>query len=69
IPGPGALLLNKELVFPNPVFVGESITAQIEVVDINLERRWVTEKVICTKENGREVIRGQIVLFVENVSG
>lgn len=69
IPGPGAILLNKELVYPFPVYVDEPITAQVEVIDINEERQWITEKVICTNPRGQEVLRGQVVLFVQNVSG
>lgn len=66
IPGPGALLLEKELVFPFPVFVGETITARVEVIDIDHERHWLTQKVICHNPHGQEVIRGQIVLHVQN---
>lgn len=65
IPGPGALLLEKELVFFHPVYVGEEITAYIEVIDMDEDRHWITEKVVCTDPRGQEVMRGQFVLLVQ----
>lgn len=64
LPGKACILLQKELVFYRPVHVGDVITAELEIIDINEERNWVTQKVTCFNDNGNEVIKGQIVLFV-----
>ncbi|MFJ8244241.1 hypothetical protein ACIQ4Z_07495 [Peribacillus asahii] len=64
LPGSACILLQKELVFYHPVFVGDVITAELEIIDINIERNWVTQKVTCYNEGGNEVIKGQVVIFL-----
>ena len=64
LPGSACILLQKELVFYHPVFVGDVITAELEIIDINIERNWVTQKVTCYNEVGNEVIKGQVVIFL-----
>lgn len=34
LPGPGTLQVDQELVFPNPTFAGEEVTAQVKVIRI-----------------------------------
>ena len=55
-------MMQKELVFIQPVRMGDTITAEVEVIDVNLERNWITEKVRCMNEYGIDVIKGQIIL-------
>ncbi|MDQ0273249.1 MaoC/PaaZ C-terminal domain-containing protein [Cytobacillus purgationiresistens] len=64
LPGAACILLQKEVIFYHPVYTNDKITAELEVIDINKERSWVTQKVTCFNQVGNEVIRGQIVLFV-----
>lgn len=64
LPGGACLLVQKEMVYYHPVHVGDVITAELTVIDINYERDWVTQKVICTNQNGTEVLKGQLVIFV-----
>lgn len=64
LPGGACVLLQKELIFYHPVYVGDVITAELEIIDINMERKWVTQKVICMNQNGNEVVKGQVVILV-----
>lgn len=64
LPGGACILLQKELIFSHPVHVGDVITAELEIIDMNAERNWVTEKVTCYNQVGIEVIKGQVVIFV-----
>ena len=64
LPGIPCVLLQKDLVFYSPVHVGEQITAELVIIDINLERNWLTQKVICYDEAKNEVIKGQVVVLV-----
>jgi len=66
LPGPGALLLEKEFIFRHPVHVGDKITARVQIIDVDIERQWITEKVICRNQHHQEVLRGQVVLLVQN---
>jgi 3-hydroxybutyryl-CoA dehydratase len=64
LPGSDCILLQKELIFYHPVYIGDVITAELEIIDINIERNWVTQKVTCYNQDGNEVIKGQVVLFI-----
>lgn len=62
LPGRPYVLMQKELVFIHPVYINNTITAEVEIIDMNVQRRWITEKVTCMNEDGKDVIKGQIVL-------
>ncbi len=62
LPGIPCVMMQKELLYIHPVYLGEAITAELEIIDVNVERNWLTEKIRCVNEMGVEVIKGQIVL-------
>ncbi len=64
LPGTPGLLLQKEVVFHHPVYIGDTITASIEVIDIDNKRCWLTLMVRCVNQVGKEVITGQIIAFI-----
>ena len=64
LPGGACILLQKEFIFSHPVHVGDVITAELEIIDINEERKWITERVTCYNQLGIEVIKGQVVILV-----
>jgi len=64
LPGMPCVLLQKDLVFYSPVYVGDQITAELVIIDINDDRNWITQKVTCFDEEGNEVIKGQVVILL-----
>ncbi|RNB87644.1 enoyl-CoA hydratase [Brevibacillus fluminis] len=64
LPGTPAAVLQKELIFHHPVFVGDSVTAELQIIDIDYKRRWITEKITCYNQDGKEVVTGQVLIFV-----
>ena len=64
LPGSACVLLQKELIFYHPVHVGDMVTAELEVIDINIDRNWVTQKVTCYNQAGIEAIKGQVVILL-----
>jgi 3-hydroxybutyryl-CoA dehydratase len=62
--GSPGLLLQKELVYHHPVYIGDTVTAHVEIIDIELKRHWITFMVNCTNQFGKQVISGQIVILV-----
>ena len=64
LPGKACVLLQKEMIYYHPVYIGDEITAELMIVDIDHEREWVTQKVSCVNQNGLEVIKGQVVIYV-----
>lgn len=49
--------------FVAPVFIGDSITAEAEVVEVDESRGRVRLRCRCTNHEGREVLRGEITGF------
>ena len=63
LPGPGTIYLKQDLAFKAPVHIGDTVTAAVEVVDINAEKRRVTLKTTCTNQEGTLVIEGQALVM------
>jgi 3-hydroxybutyryl-CoA dehydratase len=63
LPGPGTVYLSQSLEFVRPVYVGETITATVEVIRVREDKPVVTLAVRCTNQNGEEVVRGEAVVL------
>ncbi|MFD6440626.1 hypothetical protein ACFWDG_12585 [Peribacillus sp. NPDC060186] len=62
LPGGPCVIIQKELVFIHSVQIDNSITAEIEIIEVNVERNWITIKVRCRNELRIDVIQGKIIL-------
>ncbi len=63
LPGPGAIYLKQELKFVAPVKIGDTITAKVEVIEIDLEKNRVKLNTFCTNQNNKKVIDGEAVIM------
>jgi 3-hydroxybutyryl-CoA dehydratase len=61
-PGPGTIYLRQVIEFVAPVYIGDTITASVEVVDINVEKNRVIFKTICVNQESKEVLTGEAVV-------
>ena len=59
LPGPGCLYISQDLRFLKPVFVGDTITARVEIIEIVAERNRIRLKTVCLNERGEEVLTGE----------
>ncbi|HEX2348371.1 MAG TPA: MaoC family dehydratase N-terminal domain-containing protein, partial [Ktedonobacterales bacterium] len=62
LPGPGSIYLGQSLRFEAPVFVGDTVTASVEVVAVRAEKRIVTLRTECVRDDGVRVITGEAVV-------
>ena len=62
LPGPGSIYIKQELNFLAPVYIGDTITARAEVIEVNTEKNRVTLKTDCFNQDGKAVIEGKAVL-------
>lgn len=63
LPGPGCVYVSQSFQFKKPVYLGDTVTAIIEVVGIDEKNRRVNFRTIC-KVRHRTVIDGQAELYV-----
>jgi 3-hydroxybutyryl-CoA dehydratase len=65
LPGPGAIYLSQQIEFLAPVFIGDTITATVEVTAWRPEKRIITLKTDAYNQEERQVVTGKAVLLVE----
>ena len=58
LPGHGTIYLSQEAKFLAPVRIGDTITAKVEVLELNAERNRVKFKTTCINQEGKVVIDG-----------
>jgi len=59
LPGPGTIYLRQELNFLAPVIIGDTITAEVEVMEILEEKKHVRLITTCLDQHGRKVLDGE----------
>lgn len=63
LPGPGCVYVSQSLQFRRPVYVGDTVTAIVEVATVNVEKRRVFFKTIC-KVGSKRVITGEAEIYI-----
>lgn len=63
LPGPGTVYLGQEFKFKAPVFIGDTITARVEVVKYREDKRITTFRTTCTNQDGVLVLEGEAVVI------
>ena len=59
LPGPGTVFLNQNWQFTAPVFIGDTITAAVEVLSIKESKPVTQLKVKIIRQNGQTVLEGE----------
>jgi 3-hydroxybutyryl-CoA dehydratase len=63
LPGEGAIYLSQDIKFLAPVYLNDTITATVKIIELNEEKRKVTVSTICTNQEGKEVLSGKAILL------
>lgn len=66
LPGEGTIYMKQSLKFCRPVFIGDVITAIIEVKEVNYEKGNILLNTICINQNGENIVEGEA--YVRNKS-
>ena len=61
LPGPGSIYLHQELSFKAPVRIGDTITAIVKVIDIDVDANRLTLETVCENQDGTCVINGKAI--------
>lgn len=62
LPGPGMVCLEQQIKFLAPVYIGDRISVEVEVFEINIEENRLNLRTICTNQHGGRVIDGQALV-------
>ncbi|PWI77172.1 enoyl-CoA hydratase [Enterobacter sp. CGMCC 5087] len=58
LPGNGTIYLGQDMRFTHPTYIGDTITATVQVTEINKEKNRVRLQTTCTNQDGVVVITG-----------
>jgi len=58
LPGPGTIYLGQELKFTAPVKFGDTIKAEVEVIEMKEEKNIIKLSTTCTNQDGVVVLKG-----------
>ncbi|MCU0513396.1 MAG: MaoC family dehydratase [Anaerolineae bacterium] len=63
LPGPGTIYLGQEVKFKAPVFVGDTITATVELIKYREDKRIATFRTTAVNADGVLVLEGEAVVI------
>lgn len=62
LPGPGSIYREQQLKFLAPVYIGDTVTAKVEVKEMNTEKNKITLQTTCHNQDGVMVVDGLAVI-------
>ena len=63
LPEPGSIYMGQELRFLAPVFIGDTITAEVEITELIPEKSRIKLNTVCTNQDGKVVISGSALIM------
>jgi acyl dehydratase len=63
LPGPGSVFLHQEWDYPAPVFIGDTVTAEAEVVEAREDKPLTRLRCVARRSDGTEVLRGECLVY------
>jgi len=63
LPGPGSVFLHQEWDYPAPVYVGDTVTADAEVLEARADKPITRLRCVARRQDGVEVLRGECLVY------
>ena len=63
LPGPGSIYMGQELKFLAPVFIGDTVTAEVEIIELIPEKKRIKLNTTCVNQDGKVVIAGTALIM------
>jgi acyl dehydratase len=63
LPGPGSVFLHQEWDYPAPVFVGDTVTAEAEVIEARDDKPITRLRCVARNQDGVEVLTGECLVY------
>jgi len=62
LPGPGSVYIKQSLDFKRPVYISDTITARVEVLEILPDKNRIKMNTVCRNQKGETVIGGYCIV-------
>lgn len=62
LPGINSIYLGQDLKFVAPVFIGDTLTAEVEIIKLRDDKKIITLKTIVRNQKGENTIEGEAVI-------
>jgi acyl dehydratase len=69
LPGPGSVFLHQEWDYPAPVYIGDTVTAEAEVIEARADKPITRLRCVARTQAGMEVLRGECVVYTMRPDG
>ena len=63
LPGPGSVFLHQEWDYQAPVFIGDTVTAEVEVIEARVDKPITRLRCVARREHNTEVLRGECLVY------
>jgi acyl dehydratase len=63
LPGPGSVFLHQEWDYPAPVLVGDTVTAEVTVIEARADKPITRLRCVARRSDGTEVLRGESLVY------
>lgn len=62
MPGYGAVFINEKIDYLSPIYVGDTVITEIEIVEINREKKLIKVNATSFNQNGIQLIAGELLV-------
>jgi len=66
LPGPGSIYLSQTLNFKSPAYIGDEVTAEVEIKDIKKDKIY-TLRTRCLSKDGKTLVDGEALVLCEKL--
>ncbi len=63
LPGPGTIYMSQSLKFTAPVRIGDTVRAEVEVIEKIEEKNRIKLKTVCLNQSGEAVLSGEAMVM------
>ena len=69
LPGAGSVFLHQEWDYPAPVHIGDTVTAEAEVIEARADKPITRLRCVARRGDGTEVLRGECLVYTLRPDG
>jgi acyl dehydratase len=69
LPGPGSVFIHQEWDYPAPVFIGDTVCAEAEVIAVRSDKPITRLRCVARRDDGTEVLRGECLVYTLTPEG